>query len=79
MASVDPTSFVSNLARPGGNVTGVAGFTCETAAKRLQLLKEAVPTVTRIAVLRNPSRVYATPSIGRHPEGPSPAASSCRP
>jgi len=54
MASVDPTSFVSNLARPGGNVTGVAGFTCETAAKRLQLLKEAVPTVTRIAVLRNP-------------------------
>ena len=56
MASVDPLrrGFVTNLSHPGGNVTGVAGFTCETAAKRLQLLKEAVPTVSRIAVLRNP-------------------------
>jgi putative tryptophan/tyrosine transport system substrate-binding protein len=56
MASVDPLvgGFVTNLSHPGGNVTGVAGFTCEIAAKRLQLLKEAVPTVSRIAVLRNP-------------------------
>ena len=56
MASVDPLvgGFVTNLSHPGGNVTGVAGFTCETAAKRLQLLKEAVPTVSRIAALRNP-------------------------
>jgi putative ABC transport system substrate-binding protein len=56
MASVDPLigGFVTNLARPSGNVTGVAGYTCETAAKRLQLLKEAVPTVNRIAVMRNP-------------------------
>ena len=56
MTSVDPLvgGFVTNLSHPGGNVTGVAGFTCETAAKRLQLLKEAVPTVSRIAVLRNP-------------------------
>ena len=37
MASVDPlqSGFVTNLAHPGGNVTGVAGFTCEVAAKRL--------------------------------------------
>src|SRR5262249_44143224 len=56
MTSVDPlqSGFVTNLSHPGGNVTGVAGFTCEVAAKRLQLLKEAVPTVSRIAVLRNP-------------------------
>jgi putative ABC transport system substrate-binding protein len=56
MTSVDPLvgGFVTNLSHPGGNVTGVAGFTCETAAKRLQLLKEAVPAVSRIAVLRNP-------------------------
>jgi putative ABC transport system substrate-binding protein len=56
MVSVDPlqSGFVTNLSHPGGNVTGVAGFTCEVAAKRLQLLKEAVPTVSRIAVLRNP-------------------------
>jgi putative tryptophan/tyrosine transport system substrate-binding protein len=54
MTSVDPTAFVTNISHPGGNVTGVAGFTCEVAAKRLQLLKQAVPTVTRIAALRNP-------------------------
>jgi putative tryptophan/tyrosine transport system substrate-binding protein len=56
MASVDPLvgGFVTNLSHPGGNVTGVASFTCETAAKRLQMLKDAVPTVSRIAVLRNP-------------------------
>jgi len=56
MPSVDPLvgGYATNLSHPGGNVTGVAGFTCETAAKRLQLLKEAVPTVSRIAALRNP-------------------------
>jgi putative ABC transport system substrate-binding protein len=56
MTSVDPlpAGFVTNLAKPGGNVTGVAGFTCETAAKRLQLLKEAVPAVSRVAALLNP-------------------------
>src|SRR5215471_14894701 len=61
MASVDPLQggYVTNLSRPGGNVTGVAGFTCETAAKRLQMLKEAVPTASRIAVLRNPDGVSA--------------------
>jgi ABC-type uncharacterized transport system substrate-binding protein len=53
MTSVDPTAFVTNISHPGGNVTGVAGFTCEVAAKRLQLLKQAVPTVSRIAALRN--------------------------
>jgi putative ABC transport system substrate-binding protein len=46
--------FVTNLAKPGGNVTGVAGFTCEMSAKRLQLFKEAVPAVSRVAVLLNP-------------------------
>jgi putative tryptophan/tyrosine transport system substrate-binding protein len=63
MASVDPlqSGFVTNLAHPGGNVTGVAGFTCEVAAKRLQLLKEAVPTVGRIAVLRNPDGGSGSP------------------
>jgi len=63
MASVDPLvgGFVTNLSHPGGNVTGVAGFTCEVGAKRLQLLKEAVPTVSRIAVLRNPDGGSGSP------------------
>jgi putative ABC transport system substrate-binding protein len=65
MTSVDPLvgGFVTNLSHPGGNVTGVAGFTCEVAAKRLQLLKEAVPTVSRIAVLRNPDGNTAAGSL----------------
>ena len=45
---------VASLARPGGNVTGVTHFTPELMAKRVQLLKEVLPKVGRIAVLRLP-------------------------
>ena len=47
--------FVASLARPGGNVTGLATLFPELAAKRLALLKEALPAVSRVAVLRNPT------------------------
>ncbi|MBI3326418.1 MAG: ABC transporter substrate-binding protein, partial [Nitrospinae bacterium] len=47
------TGLVARLARPGGNVTGLGGG--PSAPKRLQLLKEAVPKVTRVAVLWNPA------------------------
>jgi len=52
----DPVGIgvVSSLARPGGNVTGVTTLTSDLGAKRLQLLREAVPRVSRIAVLWNP-------------------------
>jgi putative ABC transport system substrate-binding protein len=46
--------LVASLARPGGNITGLATFTPELMAKRIQILKEAVPTVTRVAVIREP-------------------------
>lgn len=46
--------FVSNLAHPGGNVTGVSNLSRELASKRLSLLKEALPKVRRIAVLFHP-------------------------
>ena len=46
--------FVTNLARPGGNITGMAAMTSELAGKRLELLREAAPTVTRVALLWNP-------------------------
>ncbi len=47
--------FVSSLARPGGNITGVALLTPELTPKRLELLKEAAAEVVRVAVLWNPS------------------------
>jgi ABC-type uncharacterized transport system substrate-binding protein len=44
--------LIASLSHPGGNITGLATFTGETFAKRLQLLAEALPGVSRIAVLR---------------------------
>jgi ABC-type uncharacterized transport system substrate-binding protein len=62
VASIDPvaTGMVASLARPGGNVTGFAGIHADLMGKRLELLKEAVPKVSRVAVLShatNPGNV----------------------
>jgi putative tryptophan/tyrosine transport system substrate-binding protein len=56
LAPVDPVAwgYVGSLARPGGNITGVGGQVQELSTKLLELLKEAVPEVTRVAVLANP-------------------------
>src|SRR5262245_35056809 len=55
--STDPveTGFVASLARPGGNVTGLSSVSPELSAKRLELLKEAVPGLSRVATLWNPN------------------------
>ena len=52
------SGLVSNLARPGGNVTGLSLMTTDLSAKRLQLLKEAIPRVARVAILWNPATPY---------------------
>jgi putative ABC transport system substrate-binding protein len=46
--------FVSSLARPGGNITGIGALSSELSGKRLELLKQIVPRATRVAVLWNP-------------------------
>ena len=54
---------VSSLARPGGNVTGLSALTAELEAKRLELLKELLPSVSRVAVLSNPANPYCVIAV----------------
>src|SRR5262249_11908196 len=53
----DLTGLVSNVARPEGNVTGFANIFPTLGGKYLELLKEAAPRVTRVAILLNPDRM----------------------
>lgn len=59
----DPVAdgIVASLARPGGNVTGVTAIARDLTAKRLEILKEALPGVTRIGVIVNPTSPYTPP------------------
>jgi ABC-type uncharacterized transport system substrate-binding protein len=56
-AVADPieSGLVPSLARPGGSLTGLTFFGTEINAKRVELIKEAIPTLTRLAVLVNPT------------------------
>jgi len=59
MAGVtDPVGvgFVSSLARPGGNITGLTHLSPDLSGKRLELLKEVVPRLQRVAILWNPNQ-----------------------
>src|SRR5262245_40780644 len=61
MASIaDPVELglVASLAQPGGNVTGMYGLTVELNTKRLEVLKDAVPKLARVGLLRRPASVH---------------------
>jgi len=55
LASGDPigTALVASLARPGGNVTGTSSTTAESGSKTLEIVREIIPSVRRVAVLAN--------------------------
>jgi ABC-type uncharacterized transport system substrate-binding protein len=57
--------FVSSLARPGGNLTGVTCISGDLAVKRLELLKEVVPRMSRVAVLYHPGDPHAGLEVAR--------------
>jgi putative tryptophan/tyrosine transport system substrate-binding protein len=63
--AADPvgTGLVASLARPGGNVTGLSDFNAGVVAKRLELLKEVVPSASRVAVLLNPANPTNPPQL----------------
>jgi putative tryptophan/tyrosine transport system substrate-binding protein len=62
---IDPVEagVVESLARPGGNVTGITNLSRELGGKRLELLKEAVPKLARVAVLYDPANAGAAREV----------------
>src|SRR5262245_45104448 len=52
------SGLVTDLVHPGGNITGLSMMYADINAKRLQLLKEAIPRLSRVAVLWNPDNPY---------------------
>jgi putative ABC transport system substrate-binding protein len=66
MTNVDPvtTGIVDSLARPGGNITGLSRLTRELSGKRLELLKEVVPGISRVGVLWDADVPSGSSAIG---------------
>ena len=75
MGAADPVGvgLVSNLAHPGGRVTGGSLLLSEMSGKRLQLLKEAAPRASRVAVLINPSTTFHRATLLKEVEAAAPA------
>ena len=57
------TGLIASLTKPGGNVTGLTNMSAELSAKQLELLREVVPALTRVAVLRNPVNPVSAPQL----------------
>jgi putative tryptophan/tyrosine transport system substrate-binding protein len=61
MAAMRPLAVVASLAQPSGNITGVTTFSTELTGKRIELLKELVPNLSRVALLHNMGNPAAPP------------------
>ena len=61
MAAMRPLAVVTSLAQPSGNITGVTTFSTELTGKRIELLKELVPNLSRVALLHNMGNPAAPP------------------
>jgi putative tryptophan/tyrosine transport system substrate-binding protein len=57
----DPHAIVASFAHPGGNITGVTTFSTELTGKRIELLKELIPRLSRVALLHNMGNPAAPP------------------
>ena len=57
------TGFVAGLARPGGNITGLSMMSPEVVGKQLELLRQVVPKISRVAVLANPANPGSAPQL----------------
>jgi putative ABC transport system substrate-binding protein len=60
------TGLVASLARPGGNITGLANIFTELRGKQMELLKETIPKLYRVAVIWNPDSPVGAPQQRRH-------------
>ena len=66
VSATDPVGagLIASLARPGGNVTGNSGLSPELITKRLEILKDALPKLARVGVLRSPRGVLGDLQLG---------------
>src|SRR5262249_44409515 len=62
---IDPlgSGLIASLARPGGNVTGITIMASDIVGKQLELLKQAVPEASRVALLWNPANPGSAPQL----------------
>src|SRR5262249_57462844 len=64
-AVADPIAvgLVTSLARPGGNITGFSNMAAETAGKSVELFRDMLPSIHRVAALANPADPFTTPFL----------------
>jgi ABC-type uncharacterized transport system substrate-binding protein len=79
--SGDPvgTGLVASLARPGGNVTGLAGVTAELAAKSVELIRQIIPSSTQVAALCNGPDPFSKPFLAHVQAGGKAAGVAIKP